>query len=219
MDNLIIIGAGGHGRVIADIAQKLGSYKKIAFLDDGNEKVSMNLPVIGKTNEIEKYINSSDFFVAVGNSKVRETFIERLLSMGANIPALIHPSAIIGSCVEIGLGTAIMAGVVINPCVKIGKGVIVNTCSSIDHDCIVKDYCHLAVGVHVAGTVEIGKYTWMGAGAIVKNNVIICAECMIGAGAVVVKDIMDTGTYVGVPARRWIKRREPNGNDFDVYYE
>jgi len=201
MKDLIIIGAGGHGRVIADIAQKLGVYETISFLDDGDAKETMGLPIVGKTFDVEKYVNAGDIFVAIGNSKVRRDFIERLLAMGAKVPTLIHPSAIIGACVEIGVGTAIMAGAVINPCSKIGKGVIINTCSSIDHDCIIGDYCHIAVGVHVAGTVSLGKNVWLGAGATIKNNVNVCEDCMIGAGAVVVKDITESGTYIGVPAK------------------
>ena len=201
MKSLIIIGAGGHGRVIADIAQKLGVYESISFLDDGGVKHTMGIPVVGKIVDAEKYVNSADFFVAIGNSKLREEFMEDLLKKGANIPTLIHPSATIGSHVEIGIGTTVMAGVVINPCAKIGKGVILNTCSSIDHDCVIGDYCHIAVGVRIAGTVELGRSVWLGAGSTVKNNVNICANCVIGAGAVVVKDITECGTYVGVPAK------------------
>lgn len=201
MKALIIIGAGGHGRVIADIAQKIGAYTTISFLDDGDVKESMGLPIVGKTSDVEKYINTADIFVAIGNSKIRGEFIERLLLMGANVPTLIHPSAIIGACVEIGVGTAVMAGAVINPCSKLGKGVILNTCSSIDHDCVIGDYCHIAVGVHVAGAVSLGDKVWLGAGATIKNNVNVCADCIIGAGAVVVKDITDSGTYIGVPAK------------------
>ncbi|MBO5736807.1 MAG: acetyltransferase [Clostridia bacterium] len=201
MKDLIIMGAGGHGRVIADIAQKSGEYQSIAFLDDGEAKISMGLPVIGRLSDVDKYIKTADIFVAIGNSKLREEFTEKLLAMGANIPTLIHPSAVIGFCVEIGAGTAIMAGVVLNPCAKIGKGVIVNTCSSIDHDCIVGDYCHIAVGVRIAGTVHLEERVWLGAGATVKNNVDICADCIIGAGAVVIDHIHVKGTYVGVPAK------------------
>ena len=202
MRELIIIGAGGHGRVIADIAQKLGAYKKISFLNDGDAEESMGFPIIGKTDEVEKYVKTADIFVAIGDSEVRGSFIEKLLSMGANLPTLIHPSAIIGACVEIGAGTAIMAGAVINPCAKLGKGVILNTCSSVDHDCIIGDYCHIAVGVHIAGTVTLGDRVWVGAGATIKNNVEICANCTIGAGAVVVETIQCSGTYIGVPAKR-----------------
>ena len=202
MKDLIIIGAGGQGRVIADIAQKLDAYLSISFLDDGDGKESMGLPIIGKTADAEKYIATADIFVAVGNSRIRAKFMEELLLKGATIPTLVHPNAVIGSQVDMGAGTAVMAGAVINPCAKLGKGVIVNTCSSIDHDCMIGDYCHIAIGAHVAGAVTLGSHTWIGAGATVSNNVKICGNCMIGAGGVVVKDITEEGTYIGVPARK-----------------
>ena len=201
MKNLIIIGAGGHGLVIADIAQKMGTYETISFLDDRDVKEVMGLPVVGKTTCIEKYINTADIFVAIGDNKVRGQFIERLLAIGANIPTLIHPSAIIGACVKIGVGSAIMAGSVINPCSKLGKGVILNTCSSIDHECEVGDYCHISVGAHIAGMVKLDEYSFVGIGAAVKNNISICKNCIIGAGAVVVKNITESGTYIGIPAK------------------
>lgn len=202
MKDLIIIGAGGHGRVVADIAKKLNIYKTISFLDDGEANETMGFPIIGNTLDVEKYIDTSDIFVAIGNSKVRADFIERLLARGASVPVLIHPSAIIGTCVEIGVGTAVMAGAVVNPCSRLGKGVILNTCSSVDHDCEVGDFCHIAVGVHIAGTVALGKNVCLGAGVTVKNNVTICSDCIVGAGAVVVKDIKEQGTYIGVPAKK-----------------
>jgi len=97
-----------------------------------------------------------------------------------------------------------MAGTVINPEARIGKGCIVNTSSSIDHDCGIGDYVHIAVGAHICGTVQIGNNTWIGAGATISNNIDVCSDCLIGAGAVVVKNITEPGTYIGVPAR--IKR-------------
>lgn len=202
MKRLVIIGASGHGRVVADIAQKTNNYNEIIFLDDGEIAESMGLTVVGKVANVDKYLHDADIFVAIGNCKIRSEFIERLLAKGASIPTLIHPSAIIGAFVEIDVGTVIMAGAVINPCTKIGKGVIINTCSSVDHDCVIGDYCHIAVGGHVAGTVSLGDNVWLGAGATIKNNVSICADCIIGAGAAVVKDIMEGGVYIGVPAKR-----------------
>ena len=79
---------------------------------------------------------------------------------------------------------------------------IINTCASVDHDCIISDYVHVSVGAHIAGTVQIGAHTWIGAGATVSNNISICSDCMIGAGTVVVRDIYVSGKYVGVPARK-----------------
>ena len=95
----------------------------------------------------------------------------------------------------------VMAVAVINSGARIGSGCIINTCSSVDHDCILGDYVHIAVGSHLCGTVIVGSQTWIGAGAIVSNNMSVCSNCMIGAGAVIVKNIEESGIYIGVPAR------------------
>lgn len=201
--DLLIIGAGGHGKVIADIAIKLKKWTNIAFLDDDeNIRNSLGLNVIGKVADVYKYVKSCDIFVAIGNNAKREKLQEKLEMEGAYLPVLVHPNAVIGEYVEIGSGTIVMAGAIINCCTKIGKGCIINTGSTIDHDNIIEDYVHISPGVHTAGTVRIGKGTWLGIGSTVANNIKITSGSIIGAGAVVVKDIIEAGTYVGVPARR-----------------
>lgn len=198
---LMIIGAVGYGKVVADIAIRCG-YTEVAFLDDNESiKECMGYPVVGKACDAIEYWDF-DFFVAIGNSMTREWMINVLMKNELNVVTLIHPDASIATAVSIGVGSVIMAGAVINSDSKIGKGCIVNTGSSVDHDDIVDDYVHLAVGSHLAGTVHIGKNTWIGAGAIISNNIDVCANCMIGAGAVVIKDISIAGTYVGVPAKK-----------------
>lgn len=200
---LLIIGASGHGKVVADIAMKMNKWKSISFLDDDeNIKYSMGIEVIGKSTDAYKYIKDYDIFVAIGNNAIREKIQEKLEAEGANIPTLIHPNAVIGEQVRFGAGTVIMAGVVINCCTEVGKGCIINTGSTIDHDNFIEDYVHLSPGVNTAGTVKIGKGTWIGIGSVVSNNLNITSGCKVGAGSVVVKDITETGIYVGVPARK-----------------
>jgi sugar O-acyltransferase (sialic acid O-acetyltransferase NeuD family) len=202
-NKLLIIGASGHGKVIADMVKKMALWQQIFFLDDNiNLESFMGINIIGKSDEAISYINDHDVFIAIGSNKTREALQKQLELAGASIPTLIHPSAIIGDMVEIGEGTAIMAGTVINCCCNIGKGVIINTGVTIDHDNIISDYVHLSPGSHTAGTVQIGKGTWVGIGATISNNLNIIEECVIGAGAVVISDITLAGTYVGVPARR-----------------
>ncbi len=202
-DKLIIIGASGHGKVVADIAIKMNKCQSIAFLDDDKSiNTSMGLEVIGSTADAFTYKDEADFFVAIGNNAVREKVQEKFIEEGLNVVSLIHPSAVIGTNVEIGIGTVIMAGVVINSSTRIGKGCIINTSSSLDHDNVVNDYVHISPGVRTAGSVSIGKDTWLGIGSVVSNNVNICSGCKVGAGAVVVKDITEPGIYVGVPVRR-----------------
>mgnify|MGYP004500514059 CR=1 FL=1 len=194
MNKLVIIGASGHGKVIADIAIKSG-YEEIVFLDD-NESLTecTGFPVVGKSYQATDIDGAK--IVAIGNAKVRERIQSTIKTV-----TLVHPDAVISRRVQIGEGSVVMAGVVINSDVTIGKGCIVNTGASIDHDCVLGDFSHISVGAHVAGACHIGERTWIGAGATVSNNVNICSDCMIGAGAVVIKDIDKPGTYVGVPAK------------------
>lgn len=195
MNKLIIIGASGHGKVIADIAAKNG-YTDIIFLDDDeNIKECAGFPVVGKTKLMHQM--DGDKIVAIGNAEIRKRMMSEIECI-----TLIHPEAVISRRVDIGKGSVVMAGAVINSDSKIGKGCIVNTGAGIDHDCSIGDYCHVSVGAHVAGTCKISEMSWIGAGATVSNNVNICSDCMIGAGAVVIKDIKESGTYIGVPAEK-----------------
>lgn len=204
MKQLVIIGASGHGKVVADIAKKIG-YDEIYFLDDNETLMECGgYAVVGKSS---RYVDfDCDVIVAIGNPKVRERIQKNVELAGKNIPALVHPNASIAENVEIGQGTVVVAGAVINPGTRIGRGCIINTGASVDHDCEVADFVHVSVGAHVAGTVKIGERTWVGAGSTVSNNICICADCMIGAGAVVIRNIVEPGTYVGCPARRKQRR-------------
>lgn len=200
MKRLIIIGASGHGKVVADIAT-LNGYNEILFLDDNESiKECAGWPVIGKSRDALE----GEIFVAIGNAETRKNLMEYYSERVQ--PSLIHPSAFIANGTKLDKGSVVMAGAIINPGVKIGRGCIINTSSSVDHDCIVEDYCHISVGAHLCGTVIIGESTWIGAGAIISNNVDICAGCLIGAGAVVISNITVSGTYFGVPARRYRKK-------------
>lgn len=201
MKKLIIIGAGGHGRVVADIAKQSALYSEIFFLDDQEPTKGTAFPYLGKVSQVKEYITDHCFFVAIGNAVVRKKLMEELFAGGATVETIIHPSAIISSDISIGTGTVVMPGAIVNIGTTIGKGCILNTASSVDHDCNVSDYCHVSVGAHLCGTVSLGETTWIGAGATIVNNVDICSDCLIGAGAVVTKNIIAPGKYYGVPAR------------------
>jgi sugar O-acyltransferase (sialic acid O-acetyltransferase NeuD family) len=198
-DKLVIIGASGHGKVVADVAALTGKYKEIVFLDDADCSKQLGNKYLGKSNLAANLIEDYEFFVAIGNSKIREKLMN--LYKNAEFAILIHPSAVISRYTSIGKGTVVMAGAVINADSIVGDGVIINTCSSVDHDCYVGSFSHIAVGSHLCGTVNVGRHTWIGAGATVINNIDICSNCTIGAGTVVIKNIEKSGTYIGVPAR------------------
>lgn len=212
-EKLLIIGASGHGKVVADIAMKMNRWHSIAFLDDDESiKTSMGIEVVDKASETIKYLKDFDIFVGIGSNEIREKILKKLELFGASIPTLIHPNAVIGEQVRVGIGTVIMAGVVINSCTEIGKGCIINTSATIDHDNLIEDYVHISPGVHFAGTVKVGKGSWLGIGSSVSNNINITAGCIVGAGAVVVRDITEAGVYIGVPVRR-----VNDGKDFNIH--
>lgn len=198
MKKLIIIGASGQGRTIADIAKLIG-YEHIYFLDDHDYSEELGRQYLGRIESAIGYKEEFEFIVGIGNCKVRKEIMNKFDVDYVNI---IHPSAVISDAVRFGKGSLVMAGAVINNDVIIGDGVMVTTCSSVDHNCTVGDYVLIGVGAHLCGTVYVDECTWIGAGATVNNNTSICADCMIGSGAVIVKDIIVSGTYVGIPAKR-----------------
>lgn len=201
--NVVIIGAGGHAKVIADIIKKSGD-TIVGFLDDNKkigEHIILNYKVIGNLADrisISKSNPDYEFIIAIGDNKKREEISH---SPNLKFYTAIHPSAQIGLDVEIQEGTVIMANACINSSAKIGKHCIINTGAIIEHDNIIEDFVHISPNVALGGTVKIGKSTHVGIGSTIKNNITICENCKIGAGAVVVKDIEKEGTYIGVPAR------------------
>ena len=204
--NVIIIGAGGHGKVIADIIEKSGD-KVLGFLDDNvpiNTTIikEKNIKVLGKIDDTEKFINENpnvEFIIGIGNNNIRKNIAE---TKKLKYYTAIHPSSQIALDVEIGKGSVVMANACINTSAKIGKHCIINTGAIIEHDNVIEDYVHVSPNATLCGTVKVGTLTHIGAGVTVKNNTNICSNCIIGCGAVVVKDIEEEGTYVGVPVQR-----------------
>ena len=199
MNKLIIIGAGGHGKVLADNALKNG-YENICFIDDSATGEVIGFPIVGTSADIMNLNDGkTDFVIGIGNNTVRKTIAEQY---NVNWVSMIHPSAQIAIDVRIGKGTIVMANAVINACTTIGNHCIINTGAIVEHDNVIKNYVHISPNVALGGTVRIGSLTHMGIGATVKNDIEICSDCTIGAGAVVVKNIKEPGTYVGVPIRK-----------------
>lgn len=199
MNKLIIIGASGHGKVVADIALNAGYYIE-GFLDDDTAKSDiMGYPVLGPIEDILKYQDDYEFIIAIGNNQIRRQISEKFKQI--NWATLIHPKATIGMNVSIGKGSVVMANATINPDTKIGDHCIVNTASIVEHDNYLEDYVHISPNATLGGTVRVGCGTHIGIGAVVKNNTSISKDCIIGAGGVVVKDIDTSGVYMGVPAK------------------
>lgn len=200
--DLIIIGASGHGKVVAEIAELTGQYNHIYFMDDFSDKKTFHgYKNLGSAKRIVQHKDKADFFVAIGDNTVRKNKLGALIKEGYSISTIIHPNAIISNTAHIGKGTVVMAGVIVNASSKIGIGCIINTKSSIDHDCILKDYTHVSPGTTIAGNVSIGEGCWIGAGGTISNNLTITDGTIVGAGALVIRNISKNGVYIGVPTK------------------
>jgi len=205
--NVIIIGAGGHGKVVLDILQRDSDADLIGFVDDdinSHDKIIDGLQVLGNINSLPKLIavyKVDAAIIAVGDNKVRAELFDKMKGLGLKLKRAIHPNALIARDVEIGEGVVIAAGAVINTGTRIGNNVIINTGAVIDHDNVIEDNAHISPGVKLAGRVTIGKYTHVGLGATIVEDLTIGENTTIGAGAVVLADIPAHTTAVGVPAR------------------
>lgn len=203
MSQLLIIGAGGHGKVVADCATALNEYQQIAFLDDGFPGYAQvnRWDIIGKPEDFCDYIDDYWFFVAIGNNQARAKWHAKLTAKGARIASLIHPGSVIGLDVDIATGTLVLAGTVINTLCRIGHGCIINTGSTVDHDCCLGNYVHIAPGVHLAGSVSLADEVFMGVGSAAIPGVTVGKHSIVGAGATVIHDLPANITAVGTPAK------------------
>lgn len=201
---LLIFGAGGHGRVVADAATACGSWSEVAFMDSNYPTTSHSgeWPVIGSDEQMEHFLEEYPCaVVAVGDNRSRMRLHNKVEHAGFKLSTVIHPAATVGREVVIGAGSVVFAGAVINHGARIGCSCIINTSASVDHDGILEDGVHLSPGAHLAGAVSVGELSWIGMGASVIQQVKIGKSVIVGAGAVVIGDVEDRMTVVGVPAK------------------
>ncbi len=193
---IVLYGASGHGKVIAEIFNNQTDVALI-FIDDSPkfEKL-LQIPVLNR-NAI-KLDSHSQLIVSVGNNRVRKNIVS---SLQVSYAKAIHHSAVISSNSSLDEGTVVMAGVLVNPNVKVGKHCILNTGSIIEHDCSIADFVHISPGVALAGNVTIGEGTHVGIGSTIIQNVTIGKWATIGAGAVIIKDVPDYAVVVGNPGK------------------
>ena len=198
--SLLILGHGGHGRVVADVAADCG-YESIGFLDDSEAKHGQDL-IVGPLSLIKTLAGSwPEAIAAVGDARVRLNLFGALVDAGFATPSISHPSAVVSRSARLGRGVFVAPGAVINTGAHIGDAAIINTGARIDHDCQIGEGAHVAPGATLSGNVTVGKRSWIGTGCAVRQGVTIADDVMVGVGAAVVSDLEAPGTYAGVPAR------------------
>ena len=204
---IAIVGAGGHGHVVADIIRASsaagGELTLAGFIDDRPELIGTlvaGAPVLGRVRDAGR-IAADAFVIAIGDNGARAHIAAELRASGRALVTVRHPHASIAADASTGEGTMISAGAIVVTAAQIGRSAILNTGCTIDHHCRIGDFVHVAPGVHIGGEVSIGDLTLVGIGASVAPRCRIGAGCTIGAGAVVIRDVPDGITVVGVPAR------------------
>jgi sugar O-acyltransferase (sialic acid O-acetyltransferase NeuD family) len=203
MNRLAILGASGHGKVVADLAEEAGWTEVVFFDDRWPELTAVGAwSVKGNTQDLLKSLSLMDgVIVAIGANKIRMEKYRQLHQQGAALVCLIHPSAVISRYSHIGCGSVVMAGAVVNVDARIGDACIVNTSATIDHDCVLEDAVHISPGAHLAGDVRVQECSWIGIGANVRQQIVIGRDVIVGAGAVVVENLPDKCVAFGIPAK------------------
>lgn len=210
---VMIVGASGHARVIADALLAGGTYALAGFATRKFERTQlMERPVVDGDERLLAALDEDNdlrLVVGIGDNSQRQNVVERLAAagFGGRFVAIVHPSAVVGRDVEMGVGTVVLAGAVINTGTKLGRHVVVNTRSSVDHDCEVGDYVSVSPGATLGGNVVAGRGSMVGLGASVLHGRSVGPEAVVGAGSVVVRDIAGGVVAYGVPARAVRNRR------------
>lgn len=206
MKKIVLIGAGGHCKVIIDILKNIDEYEIVGITDGRINGKVLNIPIIGDDSMLQKLYKDGVRYAficvgALGNMEARNVIYNKLKQIGFELPILIHKSAIISPYVFIDEGTCVMPGAIINPDTIIGVNCIINTGSVVEHDCKIGDNTHISPKVAIAGGVNIGHNTHIGIGSSIIQNKNIGNNVTIGAGAVVISDVEDNALALGIPAK------------------
>jgi len=204
---IILIGGGGHCKVVISILKKLDTFEIVSIVDNyKSESFISGIKIIGTDDDLKDIYKSGvhNALITVGSVKdntKRYKLFNMVKEIGFKFPVIISHKAVVDESVKIEEGSVIMPGGIINIDSSIGKNCIINTSAIIEHDCAIGDHCHIAPGVHISGAVNIGKLSFIGIGAIIIQGIKIGKNVIIGAGSVVIKDIPDNVIAVGNPAK------------------
>lgn len=213
MAEMVVVGAGGHGKVVISLLKKL-SYRLLGYVDPRDLGMVLGVSHVGDDTALPGLLNQHPgCHAAIGVGKVEATsrlgyrLLDQVETMGFVVPALVSPAAVVNEEVVMGVGTVVFDGAIVNSGTKVGRGCILNTHCTVEHDCCLGQNVHIAPGAVLSGGATIGDHCMVGAGATVIHGIRVVAGCMIGAGAVVVRDIDEPGVYVGNPARKLSQER------------
>ena len=206
MNNLILIGGGGHCKSVIDVAESAG-YTILGILDRSIPvgATVLGYKVLGNDDLIEPYLDKAEFIVTVGQIKspaIRIRLNKMVIDAGGKLATVIAPTAHVSKYATIGEGTVVMHQAVVNAGVQIGMGCIVNTFANIEHDVKLGNFCHVSTGAMVNGEAEIGEGTFIGSQSVVNQCVKVCNMTVVASGSVVHKDITEAGVYAGNPIKR-----------------
>jgi sugar O-acyltransferase (sialic acid O-acetyltransferase NeuD family) len=204
MSALLVLGAGGHGKVVADAALGMAQWDYIAFADDARYGSAgpLELDIVGRLSEFEELRSRfRSVALGIGDNKLRDAIFRRASAAGYDLPLIVHPSASVSKFATLGPGCVVFAQAAINAGASLGHACIVNTGATVDHDCEIAEAVHVSPGAHLAGGVKIGAGAWIGIGASVREGVRIGAGAKVGAGSVVVKEVTANSVVYGVPAK------------------
>jgi UDP-N-acetylbacillosamine N-acetyltransferase len=200
-EKLVIVGAGGQGLVAFETAESLNIYDEILILDNPT-KLPTPVKVDYSLEKLEEFIDSHHIFVAIIDNLIRMNTVNQLVKKGFRLVNLIHKSSVVSNSAKLGLNIFIGPLSNINAGSIINIGTIINSAVSVDHNCEIGEFCHLAPGVIMAGNVKLGNLSFIGTNATVINNLKITSGVVIGAGALVIRDLEEKATYIGVPAKK-----------------
>ena len=200
LGDVVVIGAGGHAKVVISTLSAVGYNVVAAFDDDLSKKGKqiLGVEIVGSIDEVQTQ-SCLRGVIAIGHNRTRAAIVKRLPFM--QWVSVVHPQTFVDASVEIGEGTVIFAGAIIQPDAVIGEHVIINTSATVDHDCHLEDFVHIAPGSHLGGGVRLGRGCFLGIGSAVIPYRKVGAWATVGAGGIVVNDIPQNIVAVGVPAR------------------